>query len=252
MPDVIDQGTGPVLVLLHGAGVDNTLWAPQIAALSSTCRVIAPNLPGHCGIRSVKTVSQMADHVRAVLQERGITRYAVVGLSLGGMVALDMAGRRPQEVTHLAMIESVANVTDRPILLAMGRVALNLLRVMPLKVLSVFPSNQLGAETPEAAQYLRKTLPQGTARDTYRVLRAAFDYDGRAHLSAISMPALIMVGEKNKATHDRAREMAEAIPQSVFVVVKGAGHIANLDAPEEVTDQLKSFLAVDARDLPQS
>lgn len=242
MSDLIDEGTGPALVFLHGAGVDHTLWEPQIAAFSATHRVIVPNLPGHGGVPAVKTVEQIADHIRALLLERGIRRYAIIGLSLGGMVALDMAGRWPEDVTHLVMIESIPNVTDNRALLLIGQAFVGLFRVISPKLLVLLPARQLGAETPDAAQYLKRVLAQQTAQENHAVLQAALAYDGRPHLHGLSMPTLIMVGEKNPATHKRSKAMAESIKQCPFVVIPAAGHIANRDAPEFVNTVLRSFL----------
>lgn len=242
MSDLIDEGTGSALVFLHGAGVDNTLWEPQIAAFGATHRVIVPNLPGHGAVPAVETVRQMADHIRAQLLDCGVRQYAIVGLSLGGMVALDMAARWPEEVTHLVMIESVPNVADNRTALAMGRAFVSLFRFVSPKLFALLPARQLGAETPEAAHYLKRVLPQRKARDNHAVLQAALAYDGRPHLPRLSMPTMIMVGEKNRATHKRAKAMCEAIDQCRFVVIPNAGHIANRDAPEFVNTKLQSFL----------
>lgn len=57
----MDQGNGPAVVFLHGAGVDLALWEPQLTAFSSRCRVIAPNLPGHGDVPLVDDVPAMAD-----------------------------------------------------------------------------------------------------------------------------------------------------------------------------------------------
>ncbi len=243
MSDVVDQGEGRVLVFLHGAGVDTAMWAPQAAAFSSRYRVIVPLLPGHGNSPAVDSVEEMAKHVRALLKARGVSRYAVIGLSLGGMVALEMAARWPEEVTHLAMIEAVPNVTDNRLALAVTHTMLGLLRVVPPKLLAKLPARHLGAESPAAAQYLRQALPCMTARNNCRVLRIALAYDGRPHLPMISMPTLVMVGEKNKATHARARAMAQQIEHSRFIIVPGAGHIANLDKPQLINDALQHLLA---------
>lgn len=240
--DLIDEGTGSALVFLHGAGVDNTLWEPQIAAFGAAHRVIVPNLPGHGAVPAVETVQQMADHIRAQLLDCGVRQYAIVGLSLGGMVALDMAGRWPEEVTHLVMIESVPNVADNRAALAMGRAFVSLIRFVSPKLFALLPARQLGAETPEAAHYLKRVLPQRKAQENHAVLQAALTYDGRPHLPRLSMPTMIMVGEKNRATHKRAKAMCEAIDQCRFVVIPNAGHIANRDAPEFVNAKLQSFL----------
>ncbi len=242
MPDVIDRGSGPAVVFLHGAGVDNILWAPQIVSFERTHRVVAPNLPGHCGVPPVKSVGEMSDYVMSLLTTLEIEKFAVVGLSLGGMVALDIAGRWPHRVTHLAMIESVPYVADRPATRAFGKLAIGLTRLVPPALLSWLPPGQMGAETADAAKYLKETLPRGTARNTHRILQAALSYDGRSHFPQISMPTLVMVGEKNAATHKRAEEMSKAISGCTFLTVPGAGHIANRDAPNFVTTQLRSLL----------
>lgn len=242
MSDVIDQGTGDALVFLHGAGVDNRLWEPQIAAFSAVYRVIAPNLPGHGNVPAVDSVDLMADHVRAMLSERGIERYAVVGLSLGGMVALEIARRWPEEVTHLAMIESVPNVSDNRVVLFLARGVISLMRFIGRRLFAMMPSRLMGAETPESARYLKPALARMSASNTYIVQRAALAYDGRPYLSGLHMPALVMVAEKNAATHKKARDMAAAIKHCDYLMIADAGHIANLDAPDTVNRALTSFL----------
>jgi len=176
------------------------------------------------------------------LLDRGIRQYAIIGLSLGGMVALEMAGRWPKEVTHRVMIESVPNVADNRLALLMGRAFVSLFRFVSPKLFALLPARQLGAETPDAAHYLKRVLPQRKARQNHAVLQAALAYDGRPHLPRLSMPTLIMVGEKNPATHKRAKAMSRAIELCQFVVIPKAGHIANRDAPGFVNTKLKSFL----------
>lgn len=242
MSDVIDQGTGDVLVLLHGAGVDNLLWEPQIAAFAASGRVIAPNLPGHRNVPAVESVEQMADHIHAVLNQRGIDRYAVVGLSLGGMVALEMARHWPDEVTHLAMIEAVPNVSDNRAVLFLARGVISLMRFVGRGLFAVMPARLMGAETADAAHYLKSALARMSAADTYIVQGAALAYDGRPYLPDLQMPALVMVGEKNPSTHKSAKEMAEAIKHCDYQMIPGAGHIANRDAPEIVNCALDELL----------
>lgn len=196
MSDLIDRGAGPVLVFLHGAGVDNALWCPQISAFSETHRVIALNLPGHGNVPAVANVAEMAEHVHARLNDDGIKRYAVVGLSLGGMVALEMAGRWPEEVTHLVAIESVARVTDNPVARFIANRLISLMGFVSPKLFSVLPASLMGAETKDAARYAKRALANMNKSDNAAVLRAALAYDGRGHLPNLRMPTLIMVGAK--------------------------------------------------------
>lgn len=246
MADMIDEGHGPTLVFLHGAGVDNRLWEPQVSAFAPTHRVVLPNLPGHGGVPVRESVQQMAEQVRAQLLDKGINRYAIIGLSLGGMVALDMAGRWGDEVTHLAMIETVPHVTDSRLMFLIARALLAPFKLIPPGILSLLPARLLGAETKDSALYLKRTIAGTGARDNHAVLQAALAYDGRPHLVGLQMPVLVMVGEKNKGIHKRAREMAEAVADAHFVVVPAAGHIANRDAPHFVNNILLSFLSAAA------
>lgn len=242
MSNVIDQGTGDVLVFLHGAGVDNMLWEPQIAAFADRYRVIVPNMPGHGTVPAVQSVAQMADHIDAVLSERGVDRYAVIGLSLGGMVALELAGRWPDKVTHLAMIESVPNVSDNRAFLFLSRGVISLMRVIGRPLFAMMPASAMGAQTPDAAQYLKSALARMSAANIYVVQRAALAYDGRLHLSTLDIPALVMVAEKNTSTHKAAQDMATAIKNCDYLMIPRAGHIANRDAPDAVNRALTSFL----------
>lgn len=242
MTDVIDHGSGPVVILLHGAGVDNHLWDPQISELGKSYRVIAPNLPGHGSVPAAESVEKMADFVHAQLKERGIDRYAVVGLSLGGMVALELAARKPNDVSHLVIIEAVPTVTDNRAARLLARILINLFRIVPPKLLAMLPGRSMGAETADAATYTKSAIAKMTARDTYAVMRAALAYNGRPHLSRIMIPAMVMVGEKNKATHRRAKEMSYALGNCQFRVIPNAGHIANRDAVDFTNDAINSAL----------
>lgn len=158
------------------------------------------------------------------------------------MVALEMAARWPQDVTHLVIVESVPCVTDSPMHRALASWALALLKIVSPRLLAAFPARSLGAQSNSAGNYLKAALRRTTSHRNYRVLRAALAYDGRPHLVTISMPTLILVGERNTQTHKRAREMAAAIPHASFAEIPAAGHIANRDAPVFFNNIVLQFL----------
>src|SRR5271170_5347026 len=89
-----DAGDGPVVVLLHGHPFNRTMWAPQLAAFRDRFRVIVPDLRGY-GESPVTagtvTMAELADDVRHLLDRAGIGRAALVGLSMGGLVLVELA-----------------------------------------------------------------------------------------------------------------------------------------------------------------
>lgn len=241
--EVIERGDGPVIVLLHGAGVDAALWKPQMEPFSKQYHVIAPNLPGHGQSAPVESVEEMADAVRALLQGKGIAQYALVGLSLGGMVAMEIAGRWPSEVSHLVTVESVPTVSESAFGKKLANWATLLFKILPPSMIAALPVSAAVAQTQDAGKYVQGAMAKMTAKNNYTIMRAACRYDGRERLPNITAKTLVMVGAMNKKTHRQAQTMADAIPHSEFLVIPVAGHVANRDAPDFFNASVLSFLS---------
>jgi 3-oxoadipate enol-lactonase len=106
------RGRGEALLLLHGLGASGADWAMQVRALEGQFRVIVPDLPGfgHSGpLRSDGSIANFAALLWALLDHLAIPRSNIVGFSLGGAVALEMALQRPESVPRLALINSLAS-----------------------------------------------------------------------------------------------------------------------------------------------
>lgn len=112
-----EQGSGPVVVLLHGFPLNRVMWAEQIQTLSAAHRVIAPDLRGHGDSPApdaVYTMDSMADDVVELLDGLGVAEPVVVGgLSMGGYVALAMALKHPCRLRGLMLIDTRA-AADAP------------------------------------------------------------------------------------------------------------------------------------------
>jgi 3-oxoadipate enol-lactonase len=106
-----DAGRGECVVLVHGHPFDRTLWEPQIAALSDRFHVLAPDLRGF-GESPVTpgtvTMREYAADIEELLDGLGITRAAVVGLSMGGLVTMELAAARPERCWAIGLVATTA------------------------------------------------------------------------------------------------------------------------------------------------
>lgn len=112
-----DTGRGQCVVLIHGHPFDRTLWAPQLAALSDGFRVLAPDLrgfgespvtPGRVSMR------EYAADIEELLDHLAITRAAIVGLSMGGLVTMELAVARPARYWAIGLVATTAEpVTEQ-------------------------------------------------------------------------------------------------------------------------------------------
>ena len=241
----------PVLVLLHSLGTSLHVWDEQAAALAGAFRVVRADLRGH-GLSEVTSgpygMEQLADDVLAVLDALGVGQAHVAGLSIGGMVAQAVAHRAPARVASLILCDTAMAIPpaqlwrDRAALVraeGMGAVAD---AVMARWVTPGF------AGAPGAAglrAMLLHTAPEGYAAAAEAI--AAADLVERTR--ALRVPALVLVGDADEATPlASAQALQEALDASL-VVLPGAAHIPTVEAPEAVTDAIRSFLLPAPGDL---
>ncbi len=247
----IEQGSGEALVLIHGLGANADSWRHQVEALSVNHRVIAMDLRGHgrSGFRAGEplTLRTLATDVMSLLKNLGIDRAHFCGISMGGMIALEIFVRYGLQVQSLVLADTTAFFPPpqaRQELLGhfdglnMGEWG----QVMAGRVL------RRGA--PEE---LRREIAQMVAanrRAPYRQgLVATFEGDYRWVLPQIELPTLILVGEEDQATpFGYAQYLHKNIKDSVLQVISQAGHSANLENPGEfnwrVCAHLKGYFSM--------
>ena len=106
-----DDASRPLVVLLHGAGMDHTVWALQSRALAHRgARVLAVDLPGHGGSEAppLASIAELADWTAALIAAAGAERALVAGHSMGSLIALETAARHPGRVAALALVGTAA------------------------------------------------------------------------------------------------------------------------------------------------
>jgi pimeloyl-ACP methyl ester carboxylesterase len=251
-------GDGPPLVLLHGGMEDSRSWRRQMDGLADEFTVLAWDAPG-CGRSSDVPESwrmpQYADALASWLSALGIEGPHVLGLSWGSSLALELYRRHPGVPASLILASAYAGWAGS---LSSEETAARLEGVLaaadlPLEdVLAALPG-MLGPGAPPglveelaiiAADNAGSRRPGGYRAMAYSMAAA----DLRDVLPRIQVPTLLLYGEHDqRSPRPVADELERRIPASRLVVIKGAGHSVNAEAPEEFNMRVREFVRSVAR-----
>ena len=250
-----DAGIGRPVVLIHGYPFNRSLWNDQLAALSSSYRVIAPDLRGFGEsdpAPGTATMNVMAEDVALLLNHLGIARATIAGLSMGGYVALAFYKQLPSRVRALVLADTRAHGDTEEGKQTRAQQAEKALNEGMAGIADAMLPKLLTPETvskrPEVVKRVRdmmvKTKPEGAAAALHGMAERE---DQTSLLAKITVPALIMVGAEDAITPVADSEkMHAAIPGSRLVVIENAGHVSNVERTEQFNDALLSFLKTDA------
>jgi pimeloyl-ACP methyl ester carboxylesterase len=246
-------GDGPPLVLLHGGMDDSRSWRRQTEALSDEFTVLAWDAPG-CGRSSdVPESWRMADYAEALaswLDGIGIEHPHVLGLSWGSSVALELYRLRPHLPASLILASAYAGWAGS---LPPEETAARLAGVLaaadlpPEEVVRAFPG-LLSDRVPAAVQEELTAIWADNAGSKkpggYRAMAQSMaEADLRDVLPQIRVPTLLLYGDLDeRAPLAVAQGLHDRIPSSRLVVIEGAGHLANVEAPEEFNDHVRRFV----------
>jgi pimeloyl-ACP methyl ester carboxylesterase len=246
-----DVGSGPSVVLLHGYPFNRSMWRDQVVELQQHHRVIIPDLRGHgesAVTESPATMQRMAGDVASLLETLNISRATIGGLSMGGYVALAFYRLFPLRVRSLVLADTRAQEDTEEAKQNREKQAEKALQEGMEGIADALLPKLLAAQTvakrPEIVKRVRKmiveTVPEGAAA----ALRGmAQRQDQTSFLSRIIAPTLIMVGSEDALTPVADAEvMHREIGGSRLQVIEGAGHVSNIENPEEFNKALVKFL----------
>lgn len=246
-----DAGSGPTVVFLHGFPFDRSMWSGQVEKLSANFRVVAPDLRGH-GATSVtndpSTMEAMAEDVVALLDELNVSRAVVCGLSMGGYVALALFRAFAARVRALVLADTRATADTED---ARRTREVNAQRALaegmePI-VEAMIPkllSERTRAGEPAVVARVREMMSGVSPEGAAAALRGmALRRDQTDLLAKIDVPTLVVVGSEDIITPPSDAEAMHAlIAGSRLQVIEGAGHVSNLERPEEFDRTLTQFL----------
>lgn len=251
---VRDEGDGPVAVLLHAFPCDGRLWDAQAAALvGAGWRVIVPDLPGFGEsdpLAGPPSLPAVADAVIAMIDERSIDRCVLGGVSLGGYVAMAVLAKRPDLAAAVVLADTKATADapaareNRLRLAEMCEQAPDqTARILEQSVLPGLLGDTTRATRPAVVDRVRGWLASVPAESVAWYQRAMADRpDSLGVLAGLEVPALVVWGDED-ALSSRAEQdlMLGSLVHGDLCVVEGAGHLALVESPDEVSWHLRRF-----------
>lgn len=233
------------VVFVHGVAQDHTIWVLPTRYFARHDRnVLAVDLPGHgrSGGAPLRSIADMADWVVALLDTAGAKQAAVVGHSMGSLVALDTAGRYPERIRSLVMVGiSIPLTVATPLMESAAAHSHDTIDM--LNYWSYSTTAQIGGSPTPGLWMLGgglRLMEQSNPATIHTDLTTCDSYtSGLERAAAVRCPTLLLLGEKDRMTPARGAEaLSETITGSRTVVFEGAGHPLLEERSDQVLDEL--------------
>ena len=239
----------PAVIFLHGAGFDRTAWRLQTRWFAHHGRsVLALDFPGHgrSAGKPLASIPALADWTAKFIAAAGLKEAALVGHSMGALVALDTAARHPDRVRALGLCGVAAEMPVHPEMLESAKA--NTLKVEELMTFwGIGQALHKGGMVTPGLWLRRESLAvlAGNRPDVIHADLAACNAykDALARAPEIKCPAVLVLGSGDLMTPAaKARPLAAAIAGAKTVVVPNAGHFMMVERPDETLEALKAYV----------
>lgn len=236
----------PTVLLVHGAGMDHTVWVLQTRYFAHHGHnVLAIDLPGHGRSEgpALTSIGDMADWLSRLLDAAGVEAAAVVGHSMGSLIAIEFSARYPERVTTAALLSIAVPMAVSEELLSAAK-ANNHDAIDMITVWGHGQGAQLGGHKAPGLWMTgcaERLLEQAADSVLYTDLSACNDYQGGLDAaSKIQCPVLVVLGRDDRMTPPRAASgLAKALPEAQTVIIEVCGHMMMIEEPDQVLDTLK-------------
>ena len=250
--DYRDEGSGVPVVLIHAFPLNQSMWDDQFSHLRDHCRMISLDLRGFGrsdAPHSAYSIDEMALDVRGLMTALEIDRAVLVGLSMGGYIALAFFRNYPEAVRGLVLADTRAGADTPEARERRFTSALKAEREGSRAIGEDMVPLLLGRTTletrPSVVEKVRMMIEGNSPQGIAGAQRAMAERrDSSNMLSVIDVPALIVVGLEDTLTPvAKAERMQNGIRGALLRIIDDAGHLSNLEQPEEFNAALIDFIA---------
>ena len=243
----LDEGQGPVVLLIHAFPLNKTMWTSQIEAFRGQYRLIAPDIRGFGESKpaSAWTMEDFADDLNELLDRLGVSDCVFVGVSIGGYIGLTFWSRFPKRVRRLVLSNSRARADNETEKAARNE----MIAAIEQKGTAILPDRMLSRllqpnPDPAVARNVRNMIEQADASAAaYAVMAMRDRMDFSTMLHRMECPVMVITGENDAIIRvEDAQAVADAIEGARFMKIPNSGHLSNLENPQAFNAALASFL----------
>lgn len=238
----------PAILLIHGAGLDRSVWAMQARYLAHKgIDTYAPDLPGHgySAGEPIAEIAAMADWVVQLMDAAGIDRSVIAGHSMGSLITLEVAARYPERVAGIVMICAAQTMPVHPDLTTAAE-ANDSLAYELITDWGFGAAAHIGGHPQPGTWVLGgglATFANGPAGALANDLAACNAYDGGQAAARVKCPALFILGAEDRMTPAKSgRALAGAVAGAGVEILERTGHMLMAERPREVAKMLAGFV----------
>ena len=247
--EYLDRGEGEVILLLHGLGSTKADWDLQLEPFSEEFRIIAPDLRGHGNSSKPENkdaygIPECAEDMKLLLDELGISKCMLVGFSMGGAVAFEMA------VRYESMISKMVIVNTAPDFNALGEMGEQMIKERT----EMLRSQGMNAMAEKVAEGMFPEDDQKPLRDAFYQRASANDLEAYYNsfitlmdwgigekVKTIEVPSLVVASDMDYTPVELKESYAKKMKNARLVVIRNSRHGVTMDQPEQFNEALLKF-----------
>ena len=245
----MDEGprSGLTVIFVNSLGTDLRVWDSIIKELNQKYRTVRFDKRGHglsTNIGNNISISILANDLKLLISKLEIKNILLVGLSIGGLIAIEFLKNGSTNVKGLVLSDTAAKIGSSDMWSErISRVKAGGIAAISDDILARWFSNHFLKNKIEELQLWRSMLTRTSTLGYLGCCKAIADCDLRNEAKSISIPTLLIVGDEDGSTPvNLVKDTANMIKKSKFKIIKGAGHLPCVEKPEIFTNELVKFL----------